>query len=137
MHFLIVAAEEAYLYTRNTRCAIFPVNPRQTLKKQEHNSMGVTGQLLPMLAVCTTHILPLYANYSLRALDTSAALRNINTVSVFAVHIRITVPPQAPRRLIFSSYLCCHVDNKMSRGEETLGESPTLSPLSPASPGGP
>lgn len=90
-NFTFIMAGSSYLYSRNTWCAIFSINPRQTLKQQANKSVDFIWHPLwtpPVfwgffLFFFSTHILSFFANSSLWAPDTSAALQKINILIVF------------------------------------------------------
>lgn len=92
----------AYLDSRNARCAIFSINTRQTLKKQADESVDFIWHTLPSTSTTVawknksafTHILSLFANCTLWALDTSAALQKINkSASVEPRCTSVSLPP--------------------------------------------
>lgn len=91
-----------YLDSRNARCAIFPINTRQTLKKQADESVDFIWHTLPSTSTTVawknksafTHILSLFANCTLWALDTSAALQKIKkSASVEPRRTSVSLPP--------------------------------------------
>lgn len=136
LNFLIIITGNLYLYSRNARCAIFSINTRQALNKQASQSADLkSGNPFWAPTVCVfTHILSLFANCSLWALDTSAALQKINTLSVCRAYQDRCSPFKFWETFHLLCLRHCFVINFKGK---TLRESHTLTPLSPASPGGP
>ena len=95
-----------YLYSRNTRCAIFSINTRQTLKKQADESVNFIWRALrtpPWLCSAQTkvrhsHSLPFCQPRPVGpGYPGCPAEDNQTGVSVFAMHIKITLPTQLMR----------------------------------------
>lgn len=88
--FTLSTAGHSYLYSRNPWCAIFPVNPRQTLEQQANGSVDLIWRRLRTPPVFSfpffslfSYVISFFANSSLWAPDTSAALRKTNILIVF------------------------------------------------------
>lgn len=91
LSFTLSTAGHSYLYSRNPWCAIFPVNPRQTLEQQANGSVDLIWRRLrtapvfsfPFFFSLFSYVISFFANSSLWAPDTSAALRKTNILIVF------------------------------------------------------
>lgn len=118
---IIITSGNPYLDSRNTRCAIFSINTRQTLKKQADESVESFGTLTERRHNCAAHKQKCVHSHSLPFCQPRPvgpgylgcpAEDNQSSISEFAARIKITALIQVVRKCFIFFCLALTVNFK-------------------------